>query len=118
MEWERFVTIKELMHCYFAPIESNVKYLTGNELALERHINVFFGGATTKSAPSAAEKMALWMAVGVLSTERDRQDMLVKLGDKSLVPQQIADEMRIPLKQAKNLVSSVYSSEIASLTLA
>ena len=115
IESERFVTIKELMHCYFAPIETNIKYLTGTEIALETHMNVFFGSSTAQSAPSRAEKMALWMAVGVICTEHDRKTILAAIRAKTLTPQEIAQKMQIPVKQAKNLLSTVYESEIARL---
>ena len=115
IEYERFVTIKELMHCYFAPCEQNVKYLTGTEIALETHMNAFFGNATTPSAPSRAETMALWMALGVICTEHDRKNMASQVRANTLTAQQISADMRIPVRQAKSLCSNVYETEIARL---
>ena len=109
-ESERFVTIKELMHCYFAPVEKNVKYLTGSQVALESHMNAFFGNSTEDNSASRAETMALWMALGVICTEHDRKAMV-----GTMSPQAIGQKAVIPLKQAKNLVSNVYLREIAKL---
>ena len=114
-QFERFVTIKELMHCYFEPNDGNVKYLTATEIALEKHMQVFFGNSTAESAPSRAETMALWMAVGVLCTEHDRKAMVADVKEQKLTADGIASQMCIPLKQAKNLISEVYDREIAKL---
>lgn len=115
INYERFVTIKELMHCYFPPADGHVKYMTGSAQALEAHMNAFFGNATTNPPQHQAEKMAHWMALGVICTEQDRQDKLQKIAAKTLTPQQIADQMRVPLSQAKNLLLSNYDREIQKL---
>jgi len=115
IEYERFVAIKELMHCYFPPADSHIKYMTGSAQALEAHMNAFFGNATTNPAQQQAEKIALWMALGVICTDQDRQAKLQEVIAKNLTSQQIANEMRIPLKQAKNLLSSNYDREIQKL---
>lgn len=107
IEYERFVTIKELMHCYFAPSEENVRYLTSTELALDNHMSVLFGGSTAKSAQSRADKMAVWMAVGVICTEHDRK-VKIQAND----PGRIVADMNVPLKQAKNMISRLYVPEI------
>jgi hypothetical protein len=114
-DYERFVTIKELMHCYFPPADGHVKYMTGSAQALEAHMNAFFANATTNSWQHQAEKIALWMALGVVCTEHDRQEKIQEIAANQLTPQQIADEMVIPLKQAKNLLSKNYDSEIQKL---
>lgn len=115
IEYERFVTIKELMHCYFQPIDKHVRYMTGSALALEAHMNAFFGNATNNPAQEQAEKMGLWMALGVICTEHDRQELLQKFADKTITAADIGAEMRIPTRQAKSLLSSHYNAEIQKL---
>ena len=61
---ERFVTIKELMHCYF---EAGDGTATDSEIILDAHLRQFFGqSATSQSKHVIAEYTALWMAMGVL----------------------------------------------------
>jgi len=112
---ERFVTIKELMHCYFAPVSKNVKYLTGTEIALENHMSVFFENATAESAQNQAEKMALWMAIGVLCPERDRQTIMTGLKDDKTTIEAECGILKVPTTQVKALISKVYDVEIAKL---
>ena len=114
INYERFVTIKELMHCYFPPFDKHVRYMTGSALALEAHMNAFFGSATNNPAQEQAEKMGLWMALGVICTEEARQQKLQRFG-KELSADEIGAEMRIPPKQAKNLMSQHYTTEIQKL---
>lgn len=114
-EYERFVTIKELMHCYFPPVDKHVRYMTGSALALEAHMNAFFGNATNNPAQDQAEKMGLWMALGVICTEGYRQHMMQKYGKKSQAVADVSKEMRIPAKQAKSLISNLYDAEIQKL---
>lgn len=115
IDYERFVTIKELMHCYFPPIDGYVRYMTGSALALESHMNAFFGNATNNPAQEQAEKMGLWMALGVICTEDDRQHKLQQFADKTITAEQIGTEMRIPPKHAKALLSQPYTAEIQKL---
>lgn len=113
--YERFVTIKELMHCYFPPFEKHVRYMTGSALALESHMNAFFGSATNNPPQESAEKMALWMALGVICSEDTRQQFIQKVDGKAVDAQQIAEEMVIPVRQAKSLLSQHYTNEIQKL---
>lgn len=116
-EYERIVVIKELMHCYFPPSPEMIKFVTGTQIALDNHFRVLFGGsaALIRSAQILAERMAIWMAIGVICTEHRRAEMVaaVKAGDMS--HQDIVSELRIPLVTAKALISSQYPDEISGL---
>lgn len=116
-EYERIVAIKELMHCYFPPSPEMTKFVTGTQIALDNHFRAFFGGsaALIRSAQVLAEKMAIWMAIGVICTEHRRAEMVaaVKAGDMS--HQNIVTELRVPLVTAKALISPQYPDEIAGL---
>lgn len=115
-EYERFVTIKELMHCYFAPNnEKNVRYLTGTQIALENHMNAFFGGATSKPPQDEAEKMALWMAIGVLTPEHDRTALIARIKAKTTSVEQEGVTLKVPAKQVKAMISNFYQAEISKL---
>jgi hypothetical protein len=115
VEYERFVTIKELMHCYFPPVDGHVKYMTSSAQALDSHMNAFFGSATNNPFQNQAERIALWMALGVVCTEQDRQSKLRQIAANTLTPQQIGQSMVIPLSRSKNLLSSNYDREIQKL---
>lgn len=114
-DYERFVTIKELMHCYFSPAEGNVRYLTDTQFLLENHMNAFFGNATTPSPQNEAEKMALWMAIGVLCTEHDRQTIISGIKAQTTNIQTESAALQVPETQVKALVSKVFDEEIKKL---
>ena len=116
-EMERFVVIKELMHCYFGPTPENLQYATGNAVVLETHARQIFGdSAMSANSPHVkAEKMAVWMAVGALCPEHIRQGYVQArlAGEKTI--QQIAASQKIPDKQAFNLTSDQYLDELAAI---
>lgn len=116
-EMERFVVLKELMHCYFGPTPDNIKYATDNAIVLETHARQIFGdSAISPNSPHVrAEKMALWMAVGVLCPEHVRTGYIRALANKETTLEKIAAELRVPTKQAYNLTSRQYEDEIAAI---
>lgn len=116
-EYERIVSIKELMHCYFPPTAEMVKYRTSSEIVLDNHFRAFFGSSAilVRSAQVVAELMALWMAIGVLTTEHHRKLMAVEFKKDKNYAQTIMETLRIPLVTAKALVSKQFEDEIADL---
>lgn len=116
-EMERFVVIKELMHCYFGPTPENIKYATDNAIILETHARQIFGdSAISPNSPHVkAERMGLWMAVGVLCPEHVRTTFTEQLAAKTTDLQQIAADLKIPPRQAYNLTSKQYEDEIANI---
>ena len=113
---ERFITIKELMHCYFGPTPENEKYTTDSEVGLENHFRQFFNESATMShsAHVKAESIALWMAVGVLCSAQQRREYLAQITD-GLTYEEIAAKLIVPVKQVKNLISEQYHDEIAHI---
>ena len=116
-EAERFVVIKELMHCHFGPSPDNLKYATGNAITFNTHFRQMFGDSAiaTDSPHVQAELMALWMACGVLVPEHIRVEYVTRVRAGDDCREQISEKLQIPLKQAYNLTSSQYEDEIAAI---
>lgn len=116
IEEERFVVLKELMHCYFGPTPENVKYAIGTSIVFNTHFRQMFGdSAMSSDSPHVqAEKMAVWMALGVLCPEHVREAYVAKAGEPGGI-EEIAGEQIIPIKQAYNLTSSQYEDELANI---
>ena len=113
-DMERFVVIKEIMHCYLGP---DGHFATDNAHSLESHMRAFFGNSfTIRSMAVEAEAKALWMALGVLVPEttrlRLREEVLVT---KSKTFEQVAAELRIPAHTARALLSRQFEDEIAHI---
>ena len=114
-ETERFVVIKELMHCYLGPFGGD--YATSNPHSLESHMRALFGNSfTVRSRAYEAETKALWMALGVLTPENYRlqlrQEVLVS---KVKTFENVAQELMIPVHTAKALLSKQFEDEIAHI---
>jgi hypothetical protein len=116
IEQERFVVLKELMHCYFGPSPENLQYATGNAIVFDTHFRQMFGDSSI--APDSphvqADKMAVWMALGVLCPEHVRQQYIgiaCTAGGLS----KVAEKQVIPIKQASNLISDQYDDELARI---
>lgn len=114
---ERFIVIKELMHCYFGPTPENEKYETNNSIVFGTHVQKIFGdSALDRDSPHVrAESMAVWMAVGVICTEQQRLVYQTDILSKAKSLDDVAAELKIPRKQAYNLTSSQYESEISAI---
>ncbi|WP_174287270.1 hypothetical protein [Sphingomonas bacterium] len=108
---ERFVSIKELMHCYFDP--DKVEYATDTAVALENHMRQMFdeSGSGKRSLHVQADGMALWMALGVICPAHIRDAYLASAKSAPAV----ADELNIPIKQAQNLLSDRFDIEISQI---
>ena len=108
---ERFVAIKELMHCYFDP--DKVEYATDSAVALENHVRQMFdeSGSGKRSLHVQADGMALWMALGVICPAHIRDGYLAK---KSTA-REVAAELNIPVKQGQNLLSDRFDLEIGQI---
>lgn len=108
---ERFVSIKELMHCYFDP--DKVEYATDSAVALENHMRQMFdeSGSVKRSLHVQADGMALWMALGVICPAHIRDAFL----SNATAAQAVAAELNIPIKQAQNLLSDRFDIEIGQI---
>ena len=108
---ERFVAIKEVMHGFFQP--DDVSYATDSAVALENHIRQMFDeyGSMKRSKHVQADGMALWMALGVLCPAHIREGYITN----GMTPEQVAQKLTIPEKQAQNLLSDRFDVEISQI---
>ncbi|MFO1261252.1 MAG: hypothetical protein U1E68_09295 [Sphingomonadaceae bacterium] len=114
-EMERFIIIKEIMHCYFGP--NGGSWATDTSMSLDNHMRKFFGNsATVISAADEAEKKALWMAIGVLCPEHTRLEyQRAVMHDHSMTYDDVARKLMIPLHTAKALLSKQFEDEITHI---
>lgn len=114
-EMERFIVLKEIMHCYFGP--NGGHWATDTSMSLDNHMRKFFGNsATVISAADEAEKKALWMAIGVLCPEHVRLDyQRAVLHDKTMKFEDVAKKLVIPVHTAKALLSKQFEDEITHI---
>lgn len=114
-EEERFVAIKELMHCYFGPNGGGV-FATNTEINFKNHMNEFFGNsAAIESHQVKAEKQALWMAMSVLCTEQQRRDHRYAVHKAGKPISDVASELRVPTRTAAAFISDQYEREISKI---
>jgi len=112
---ERFVVIKELMHCYF---NHENPAATDSEILLEAHLRQFFGkSASTPSAQVTAEYEAFWMALGVLCPERVRIDWVQRLDAEveGITVEEISDMLHVPVSFVRLLLSDQFEDEIRAI---
>lgn len=110
---ERFVVIKELMHCYFACDDGSA---TDNQFVLETHMRQFFGqSATTQSLHVRAEYKALWMAMGVLCPERLRQQYRAEHDANERTLEDISARLRVPAHIVILLLSDQFDDELRAI---
>ena len=114
-EMERFIIIKEIMHCYFGP--NGGSWATDTSMSLDNHMRKFFGNsATVISAADEDEKKALWMAIGVLCPEHTRLEyQRAVMHDHSMTYDDVARKLMIPLHTAKALLSKQFEDEITHI---
>jgi hypothetical protein len=107
---ERFVVIKELMHCYF---DCDDRSATDSQIALDTHMRQFFGqSATSQSLHVQAEYTALWMAMGVLCPEHRRLEYRRQFDDKHIDLQHISDALKAPLHIVRRLLTDQFEDEL------
>lgn len=110
---ERFVAIKELMHCYF---ECDDGSATNSQIMLETHVRQFFGAsAMTQSLHVQAEFTALWMAVAILCPEQRRKMYQTKVANKEIDVQVVVDALKAPEHIVLLLLSDQFEDEIREI---
>ncbi len=110
---ERFVVIKELMHCYF---ECDDGSATDSQIILETHMRQFFGAsATTQSSHVQAEYTAFWMAIGVLCPEQRRVHYRNMLQSGDMDVEAISHAARAPIHIVHQLLSDQFEDEIRDI---
>jgi hypothetical protein len=110
---ERFVVIKELMHCYFS---TDNGCSTDSQMALEAHVRQFFGGsARSQSLHVQAEYKALWMAMGVLCPEQRRLVYRREFQQGDISIPQLAEKLKAPEHIVRRLLSDQFEDEIREI---
>lgn len=110
---ERFVVIKELMHCYFEVGDGTA---TDSEIILDSHMRQFFGqSASSQSLHVKAEYTALWMAMGVLCPERRRAEYRRQLKHDEITLDAIIGALKTPSHIVQRLLSDQFEDEIRDI---
>lgn len=110
---ERFVAIKELMHCYFVCDDGSA---TDSQITFDTHMRQFFGdSAMSQSTHVKAEFAALWMAMGVLCPEQRRKNYRALLEKGDIQIQTIVDALRAPEHIVRLLLSDQFEDEIRDI---
>lgn len=109
--WERFVVVKELMHCFDESLE---RVSTGEEF--ESLITEFGGPQLERSIAMNSEVKALWMALGLLCPEETRQDLERKRSVGEMSDMDIATLLKIPVAFVPTLFHPAFKTIIGMLT--
>jgi hypothetical protein len=111
--YERFVVIKELMHCYF---QFSNGHATNDAFILDTHIRQFFGqSAESQSLHVRAEYTALWMAYGVLCPEQRRAQFKADFENGSASLDEIVDKIKAPKHIVSRLLTDQFEDEIRAI---
>jgi hypothetical protein len=107
-EWQRFVTIKELMHVFDQPLA---------RVGTPEDFSSLVDGLT--SPPSGdvsdallSEGLALFMALGVVCQELRRQGFVRRVKSGELTAAQVAHELRIPVPYVHHLLGAHFKPTI------
>lgn len=111
---EKFLCIKELMHCYFT---AETGCLTDNAHVLRRHMTELFGElSTSQSMQVVAEKQAVWMAISLICPENRRRRFKENiLLEKSKTYQEVADLLGTPRIIVERMMTDEYDVMLADL---
>ncbi|MCI2243229.1 hypothetical protein L3067_01220 [Xanthomonas sp. PPL568] len=101
--WKRFVQVKELMHHFDSPLQ-----LVGTSEEFESLLSDFASPSPELSQAKHAEHLALWRALGVLCPEAKRQDYSRRRAIAQITDEQIAQELKIPLRYVPHLFRSQF----------
>lgn len=109
--WERFIFVKEAMHLFDDADES-----TATPESYEALLQDLENGAYYTSKQSQSDAMAVWMALGCLCPEKNRQDFIEKRKSGFIDNFGIATQLKIPEKHIDKLLSENFSKIIGELT--
>lgn len=110
-EWERFVTLKEMMHLFDDPLES-----TNSPAELESLLTDF-GNMTQMSAQMRSELRCFWMAMGCICPEELRVELQQKHASGHLTDKQVADQLKMPEKYVRGGLFNPRYKEMIELVL-
>lgn len=108
--WDRFVTIKELMHLFDTGAQ---KTSSGEQLM--QLLSEFEVPKPLSSDPYASELASVWMALACLCPERYRLMFAEQIEKGHESPYGVALKLKIPERHVRNLIHPQYKSIIDSL---
>lgn len=108
--WRRFVVIKELMH-YFDPPLARVS----TESDFEALVTEFSAPQLDRSRAMDCEVRALWMALGIICPEEQRQQMERQRLVGAIDDATIAERLKMPLAYVPLLFHTHFKEIIAGL---
>lgn len=108
--WERFVTIKELMHLFDGELE---KVGAGEEL--ESLITEMVGPQPDRSIAMLSEIRAFWRAMGIMCPEGKRQEFRRMRDAGKITNLEIATQLLMPELHVPSLFDQNYKAIISSV---
>ncbi len=107
--WERFVEVKELMHLFDKPDQ-----VVGTPEEFQSLVSEFVAPSPQRSAAFLSESQALWMALGVLCPELQRQEFARQRAAGEIDDAQIAQLLKIPLRYVPHLFLPAFRRSVDS----
>jgi hypothetical protein len=94
-KWQRFVTVKEMMHMLDDPLET-----TNSESELEALLADFCGSSETgeMTPQMRSEVQCFWMAIGLLCPEHERVSLQQQRDAEVISDDEISDFLNVPIK--------------------
>jgi len=111
---EKFLCIKELMHCYFT---ADSGCLTDNAHVLRRHMTELFGElSTSQSMQVVAEKQAVWMAISLICPENRRRRLKENiLLEESKTYEDVAEMLGVPKIIVERMMTDEYDDMLSDM---
>lgn len=103
--WRRFIFTKELMHVFDAPDEK-----TDNRDKLDKQIQRLRDPAATDTPQYRAELKAYWRALGVLCTQKKRDEHKALLEKDQISWDVVAASLSIPVAAVRNMMSDNFDT--------
>lgn len=108
--WDRFVTVKELMHLLDTPEQQTA---TGEQFA--QLLTEFEMPKPGGSAQYDAEVKSVWMALACLCPEKDRVAFVEQIAKNHESHYGVALKLKIPERHVRNLVSPQFTMILDSI---
>lgn len=108
--WQRFVMLKELMHCFDSGLQ-----LVGSGQDFSALLEEFVVPIPQRSAAMESEVRGFWMALSLFCPEAKRLELLRHRDQEKMTDLEIATEIRLPEAYIPNLFEPNYKTIIGRL---
>lgn len=108
--WQRFVMLKELMHCFDTGLQ-----LVGSGQDFSALLEEFVVPLPDRSMAMESEVRGFWMALSLFCPEARRQELLRLRDQQAMSDLDIATEIRLPEAYIPNLFDPNYKAIVTSL---